>query len=277
MIAISHLRHEAEQQVEENAIEAEEEARPDAQAEEVHEEVRPDAQAEEDEARPHGQAEEEARPDAQPEEEARTDAHTEAVEPGAERHEDDAHIEASVVVFDPYRERRQVVADIALYTGCICCMIVVEPYLPDRVLRQFGLVQLVPGPPLAPLRGTRGSTSATYSVVYEYTDGLWQNWLDHMLHEDKRVPVTLGIPWESHQDYLPWFKRVSHLKVARGRRDGHNIESAEERTATALVLIDSCLSGTHISPFDMKNTLREVQRILRGQDAAHPSTPGYGD
>ncbi|XP_058216531.1 protein MAINTENANCE OF MERISTEMS-like [Rhododendron vialii] len=173
-------------------------------------------------------------------------------------------VQASQMVFNPYRERRQVVADIALYTGCICCMIVVEPYLPDRVLRQFGLVQLVPGPPLAPLRGTRGSTSATYSVVYQYTNGLWQNWRDHMLHEDKRVPVTPGIPWESHQDYLPWFRRVSHLKVARGRRDGHNIESAEERIAAALVLLDSCLSGTHISPFDMKNTLREVQRILRG-------------
>ncbi|KAG5565581.1 hypothetical protein RHGRI_001482 [Rhododendron griersonianum] len=106
------------------------------------------------------------------------------------------------VVFDPYKERRQVVADITLYTGCICCMIVVEPYLPDRVLRQFGLVQLVPGPLLAPLRGTRGSTSATYSVVYQYTDALWQNWRDHTLHEDKRVPVRPGIPWESHQDYL---------------------------------------------------------------------------
>ncbi|KAI8538145.1 hypothetical protein RHMOL_Rhmol09G0080000 [Rhododendron molle] len=49
-------------------------------------------------------------------------------------------VQASQVVFDPYREHRQVVADIALYIGCICCMIVIELYLPDRVLRQFGLV-----------------------------------------------------------------------------------------------------------------------------------------
>ncbi|KAG5562365.1 hypothetical protein RHGRI_005188 [Rhododendron griersonianum] len=87
-------RLEAEQQVEEDAIEAEEEARPDAQAEE-------------DEARPDGQAEEEARPDAQTEEEARTDAHTEAVEPEAERHEDDAHTEASVVHRGRGRGRQQ--------------------------------------------------------------------------------------------------------------------------------------------------------------------------
>ncbi|KAF7150669.1 hypothetical protein RHSIM_Rhsim02G0150600 [Rhododendron simsii] len=180
-------RPEAKQQVEEDAIEAEEEARLDAQAEE-------------DEARPDGQAEEEARSD----EEARTDARTEAVEPDAERHEDDACTEASI---------------------------------------------LAPGPPFALLRGIKGSTSATYSVVYQYTDALWQNWRDHMLHEDKRAPAACG------------------------RRDGHNTESAEERTATALVLLDSCLSGTHISPFEMKNSLPEVQRILRGQDAAHPSTP----
>ncbi|KAG5529022.1 hypothetical protein RHGRI_029628 [Rhododendron griersonianum] len=66
-------RPEAEQQVEEDAIEAEEEARPDAQTEE----------------------------------EARTDAHTEAVEPEAERHEDDAHTEASVVHRGRGRGRQQ--------------------------------------------------------------------------------------------------------------------------------------------------------------------------
>ncbi|KAG5557551.1 hypothetical protein RHGRI_007704 [Rhododendron griersonianum] len=110
------------------------------------------------------------------------------------------------VVFDPYRECRPVVADIAFYTGCICCMTVVEPYLPNRVLRQFGLVQFIPGPPLAPLRGSKGST-----------DALWQNWRDHLLHEDKRVPVRPGVPWESHHDYLPWFKTVSHLRVSPNR------------------------------------------------------------
>ncbi|KAG5521642.1 hypothetical protein RHGRI_034014 [Rhododendron griersonianum] len=87
-------RLEAEQQVEEDAIEAEEEARPDAQAEE-------------DEARPDGQAEEEGRLDAHTEEEARTDAHTQAVEQEAERHEDDAHTEASVVRRGRGRGRQQ--------------------------------------------------------------------------------------------------------------------------------------------------------------------------
>ncbi|XP_058184022.1 protein MAIN-LIKE 1-like [Rhododendron vialii] len=74
----------------------------------------------------------------------------------------------SQVVFDPYTDRRQVVADVVFYTGCIRAVVVFEPYLPDRVLRQFGLVQLVPGPPLVPLRGSRGANSHSYSVVYAY-------------------------------------------------------------------------------------------------------------
>ncbi|KAI8534822.1 hypothetical protein RHMOL_Rhmol10G0126500 [Rhododendron molle] len=129
-------------------------------------------------------------------------------------------VQTTQVVFEPYRVFRPVVADIVFYIGCICCMTVVEPYLPDRVLRQFSLVQFVPGPPLAPLRGSRGSIAATYSVVYQYTDALWQNWRDHLLHEEEGVLVRSGVLWESHHDYLPWFRTVSHLRVSPNRREG---------------------------------------------------------
>ncbi|KAG5548698.1 hypothetical protein RHGRI_014149 [Rhododendron griersonianum] len=179
------------------------------------------------------------------------------------------------VVFDPYRVLRPVVADLVFYTGCICCMTVVEPYLLDRVLRQFGLVQFVPGPPLAPLRGSRGSTAATYSVVYQYTDALWQNWRDHLLHKDKRVPVRGGVPWESHHDYLPWFTTVSHLRVSPNRGEGQFILSVEERNAAALALLDGFLGGRTIStaPCDMWNTILQVWRILSGAEAGDPTTP----
>ncbi|KAG5530723.1 hypothetical protein RHGRI_020484 [Rhododendron griersonianum] len=46
----------------------------------------------------------------------------------------------SQVIFDPYTGCRRVVADVVFYTGCIRAMAVLEPYLPDRVLRQFGMV-----------------------------------------------------------------------------------------------------------------------------------------
>ncbi|KAG5528943.1 hypothetical protein RHGRI_029562 [Rhododendron griersonianum] len=138
---------------------------------------------------------------------------------------------------------RAVVADIVFYTGCICCMTVEEPYLPDRVLRQFGLVQFVPGPPLALLRGSRGSTAATYSVVYQYTEALWT---------------------------------VSHVRVAPNRGEGQFIEIVEERNAATLALLDTFLGGRTVSraPVDMRNTILEVRRILRGAEVGDPTTLG---
>ncbi|KAI8573113.1 hypothetical protein RHMOL_Rhmol01G0253200 [Rhododendron molle] len=184
-------------------------------------------------------------------------------------------VQATQVMFDPYRECRPVVADIVFYTGCICCMNVVEPYLPDRVLRQFGLMQFIPGPPLAPLRGSRGSTAATYSVVYQYTDALWQNWRDHLLHEDKRVPVRAGVPWESHNDYLLWFRTVSHLRVSPNRGDGQFIQSAKEQNAAALAVLDTFLGGRTISTAacDMWTTILQVYKTLSGVEGGHPTTP----
>ncbi|KAF7145625.1 hypothetical protein RHSIM_Rhsim04G0154500 [Rhododendron simsii] len=111
-------------------------------------------------------------------------------------------------------------------------MSVLEPYLPDRVLRQFGMVQLVPGPPLVPLRGSRGANSHSYSVVYAYTDGQWENWRDRVMNVDKRVAIQPGVPWESHPDYLPWFPTVSHFRVSPRPVEVPYTESAEERNRT---------------------------------------------
>ncbi|KAH7841567.1 hypothetical protein Vadar_031633 [Vaccinium darrowii] len=60
------------------------------------------------------------------------------------------NLQPDQVIFDPYKNERDELLDIAFYTGCIHCLSVVEPYMPDRVLRQLGLVQSVPGPPIAP-------------------------------------------------------------------------------------------------------------------------------
>ncbi|KAI8541722.1 hypothetical protein RHMOL_Rhmol08G0084200 [Rhododendron molle] len=125
-------------------------------------------------------------------------------------------------------------------------MAVLEPYLPDKVLRQFGMVQLVPGPPLVPLvplRGSRGGNSHSYTVVYAYTDGQWENWRDHVINADKRVPIQLGVPWESHPDYLPC--------VLGGTR-----------------------ATTSTCPYELRQALVEVQRTLRGPEAVEASRAG---
>ncbi|KAF7133279.1 hypothetical protein RHSIM_Rhsim09G0078700 [Rhododendron simsii] len=120
-------------------------------------------------------------------------------------------------------------------------MTVLQPYLPDRVLRQFGMVQLVPGPPLVPLQGSRGVNShSSYSVVYAYTDGQWENWRDHVMNAKKRVTIQPGVPWESHPDYLPC--------VLGGTR-----------------------ATTSTCPYELRQALVEVQRTLRGLEAAEGS------
>ncbi|KAG5555585.1 hypothetical protein RHGRI_006285 [Rhododendron griersonianum] len=112
------------------------------------------------------------------------------------------------VIFDPYKNRRQNVSDIAFYTGPIRAMSYVEPYLPDRVLRQFGLLQRIPADPIAPQRASRGQH--TYHVVYEWTEGFWSSPDYHLVHEDKRERTPPGIPLACTYDYIPWLSVFSH-------------------------------------------------------------------
>ncbi|KAI8559227.1 hypothetical protein RHMOL_Rhmol04G0156800 [Rhododendron molle] len=118
------------------------------------------------------------------------------------------------VIFDPYKDRRQNVSEIAFYTGPIRAMSYVEPYLPDRVLRQFGLLQRIPADPIAPLRASRGQH--TYDVVYEWTEGFCSSPDYHLVPEDKRERTPPGIPWVCTEDYLPWLMVFSHPRVGRG-------------------------------------------------------------
>ncbi|XP_058216841.1 protein MAIN-LIKE 1-like [Rhododendron vialii] len=129
------------------------------------------------------------------------------------------------VIFYPYKDRRQNVSEIAFYTGPIRAMSYVEPYLPDRVLRQFGLLQRIPADPIAPQRASRGQH--TYTVVYEWTEGFWSSPNYHLVPEDKKERTPPGIPWACTDDYIPWLRRerdvVWHLvegvlgRVARSR------------------------------------------------------------
>ncbi|KAI8538183.1 hypothetical protein RHMOL_Rhmol09G0082500 [Rhododendron molle] len=138
--------------------------------------------------------------------------------------------------------------------------------------------QLVPGPPLVPLRGSRGNNSHSYSVVYVYTDGQWENWRDHVMTVEKRVSIQFGVPWESHLDYLPWFPKVSHLRVSPRPVEVPYTESAKERNAAALAILDSALGGTRDTnstcPYELQQALVEVRRTLRGPEVAEASRAG---
>ncbi|KAH7861667.1 hypothetical protein Vadar_029146 [Vaccinium darrowii] len=69
---------------------------------------------------------------------------------------------ADQVIFNPYQKRRQVVPSNVFYTSSIRAMHIVEPHLPNKVLRQFCLVQQIPADPIAPTRVSRGVKNSNY-------------------------------------------------------------------------------------------------------------------
>ncbi|KAI8551093.1 hypothetical protein RHMOL_Rhmol06G0158100 [Rhododendron molle] len=75
------------------------------------------------------------------------------------------NLHANEANFDPYKTRKRVVPDIAFYTGPIHYMDMVEPYLPDRMLRQFGLQQVGRGQALVRGHGREEQVLTVLEVV----------------------------------------------------------------------------------------------------------------
>ncbi|KAG5548617.1 hypothetical protein RHGRI_014086 [Rhododendron griersonianum] len=166
------------------------------------------------------------------------------------------------VIFDPYKNRRQNVSDIAFYTGPIRAMSYVEPYLPDRVLRQFGLLQRIPADPIAPQRASRGQH--IYHVVYEWTEGFWSSPDYHLVPEDKRERTPPGIPWACTDDYIPWLSVFSHQRVGRGLPPvgGRVRQGREEQVRVVLDVVQRALGDTGLGAVELRQTLQDIHAIL---------------
>ncbi|KAK9140912.1 hypothetical protein Scep_010593 [Stephania cephalantha] len=106
-----------------------------------------------------------------------------------------------------------VVHAMAFYSDTLKYMDVVEPYHPERILRQFGHVQFISDPPYRPLEAHRGISALRYSVKYGFQQDNWERWHNHLLapevHGDKVQFEFLVTP-----DYLLWFLKVSHPVIA---------------------------------------------------------------
>jgi len=90
-------------------------------------------------------------------------------------------------------------------------MTVHEAYHPDRVLRQFGLVQTVPDPPIDPVEVTRLAELHRYIVAH--SDEQLQRW-----DLDPRPLIDLDGPqathfWDVSEDYHAFLDEASHVMV----------------------------------------------------------------
>ena len=77
-------------------------------------------------------------------------------------------------------------------------------YLSEHVLRQFGFLQHIPRSPL-----TVGD------VDLAYIDARWICFVDHVL---KGVLLELS-PHACGDNYLQWFRQISHMYIIRGSHD----------------------------------------------------------
>ncbi|KAH6764973.1 hypothetical protein C2S51_016222 [Perilla frutescens var. frutescens] len=118
------------------------------------------------------------------------------------------------VVWDPYVRLRDggERSEVTFYEGCITACDIVEPYLPDQVLRQVGRVQTIPHLPLDPVVFRRGKKPGQYHVVWGMLASFYEQWESHKLSEERRRRVTYPA-WACSPDYLQWYQSISHPRV----------------------------------------------------------------
>ncbi|KAK9140160.1 hypothetical protein Scep_009841 [Stephania cephalantha] len=108
----------------------------------------------------------------------------------------------------------------AFYSGTIKYMDVVEPYHPERILRQFGHVQSITDHLYHPVEAHRGPSANKYSVKYWFLQDNWERRSNHLLapevRGDKAEFEFLATP-----DYLPWFLKVSHPVITNPTLEDH--------------------------------------------------------
>ncbi|KAK9097792.1 hypothetical protein Syun_024837 [Stephania yunnanensis] len=105
------------------------------------------------------------------------------------------------VVWDPYQEHREQhpFEEVAFYSGYIKCFDAISAYHPERVLRQFGLVQTIPSNPLPPI------SKRAFQMVF--LDQFWERWESHVLSLSARGE-RVSQPWDvATSSYLHWYGR----------------------------------------------------------------------
>ncbi|KAL8534877.1 hypothetical protein ACS0TY_010780 [Phlomoides rotata] len=101
---------------------------------------------------------------------------------------------------------------VTLFHGCISAGDIVEPYLPERVLRQFGYVQIIPPMPIRfGLKRTNRVSQSQQNLLITLAQhfGLWDV---HTLTDD-RLGTPIYCSWDSSPDYMEWFVSHSHPRV----------------------------------------------------------------
>ncbi|XP_028081231.1 protein MAIN-LIKE 2-like [Camellia sinensis] len=185
---------------------------------------------------------------------------------------------ATDVIWDLYHScrDRHPCNPVTFYHGCLKYLDVVEPYYPDRVLRQFGRVQTILDAPLAPSRGARGNISARYTVMYRYLDKIWEAWDNHVLSEQRRsTPVRQ--PWECVPGYMDWYKNITYLYVEHTDESCvHDHQDFSQHADIAYPVVEAGYEEGIRHPHRLYQAIETMTHVLEGQhiNEAGPSYTG---
>ncbi|CAJ2665945.1 unnamed protein product [Trifolium pratense] len=162
-------------------------------------------------------------------------------------------MEVDEVTWRPYEDHRQTrpFEDISWYTGWIMCgTAMISPYLPERVLRQFGHVQSIPRHP--DVSAKAGMTR--FSIAEAFADYLVANYVT----EEMRGPRAHN-GFETVDGYIAWFYRVSHPKLWAP------IDGNPKRPTDYEVLLEEDITAEKCDVFEICKTVHaEVREKLDG-------------
>ncbi|KAM0958032.1 hypothetical protein ACFX13_023777 [Malus domestica] len=188
---------------------------------------------------------------------------------------------ANQVTWEPYTSRKQAQPfhEITYFTGMLKCFDVVEPYCPERVLRQFGRVQTIPKAPCVLPRSTRATHASVNKLLYEYIDGMWDGWQNHVLHQNNRSsPVSIASDVVS--GYLDWYHKVSHPYVHNPAHSTSSFDPQytshtsyyQDRVQRILNITRRIVDmGKEVAlrdfPDDVYNAVESIQNLLEGRSS----------
>ncbi|GAB2296202.1 hypothetical protein Dimus_030330 [Dionaea muscipula] len=101
---------------------------------------------------------------------------------------------------------------ITLFTGIIHCRHIIKSYMPDRVLRQFGLVQIIPSEPFILKTIYRGQNLMNYKCMHDQMMRLYSSLEDHIIRpsDEESWPASFGSGVSPY--YMQWYELRTHLR-----------------------------------------------------------------
>ncbi|KAI5664516.1 hypothetical protein M9H77_23839 [Catharanthus roseus] len=161
-------------------------------------------------------------------------------------------------------DRTQDIRDcwVSTWHGFIAYFDCVEPYMPDRILRQCGFRQCIPAHPIHPQDACRPLNNRMYVLRNTFVEALWLEAHLHLLIESwTSVPAILAS--SCTDDYMGWYLPRTHQRIQNPGNifSGYNVPVAPVMPPKAL--LDLIARECHRQDIDGDEFRRTVQDILR--------------